>query len=133
MLNDTYGHNAGDTALCVIAENLRHNLRRVDVVGRIGGDEFAVLLPECGGDAAGEVVNRCVKACSEVFHAQEWPISLSVGVGIFSGPAITVDAMLACVDEIMYRGKHADKNSIHYDQCEAAEAGDVIAQRGCAS
>ena len=113
-LNDTDGHKAGDEALCMIAATLNKNLRSVDLVGRIGGDEFAVLLPECGQDAAREAVNRCVAACSEKIRQSNWPISLSVGVGVFDRRDVSVDDMLAYVDEIMYRGKHSGKNSIHY-------------------
>ena len=113
-LNDSEGHKTGDKALCVIAETLEKNLRSVDLVARLGGDEFAVLLPECDRVGAGEVVTRCLEACSKKIRERNWPIGLSVGVGIFNRRDITVDEILACVDEVMYQAKHSGKNTIHY-------------------
>ncbi len=121
-LNDNEGHKSGDEALCVIAETLSRSLRKVDLVGRIGGDEFAILLPECGRDAASEVVSRCIGACSQKIRARHWPIGLSVGVGIFNRGNRTVDELLACVDTVMYQIKCSGKNRIRYVSFEEQDA-----------
>lgn len=123
QLNDSEGHKTGDEALRVIAETLHRNLRNVDLVGRIGGDEFAILLPECGKAAASEVVSRCFAACSREIQARNWLIGLSMGVGIFNQSDRTVDELLACADRAMYRSKCLGKNRIHYVSFEEHVAG----------
>ena len=123
QLNDSEGHKTGDEALRVIAETLNRNLRNVDLVGRIGGDEFAILLPECGKAAASEVVSRCFAACSREIRARNWPIGLSMGVGIFNQSDRTVDELLACADKAMYQSKCLGKNRIHYVNFEEQVAG----------
>lgn len=113
-LNDNMGHRAGDEALCVVVEILKQSIRSVDLVGRIGGDEFAILLPECGRGAAAEVVTRCFAAISRETRARDWPIGLSVGVGIFKCDDRSAEEMLACADGAMYQSKSSGKNRIHY-------------------
>lgn len=64
-INDTFGHAMGDTAICAIAEVCQLNLRNIDILGRIGGDEFGILLPECNLDNARQSAERLIQSMSE--------------------------------------------------------------------
>ena len=79
QINDTYGHQEGDRALCLVAKVLRESVRDGDLAARLGGDEFAVLL--CGADEeiAGEIVARIERTLASSRLADEAPISLSLG------------------------------------------------------
>jgi diguanylate cyclase len=107
-VNDGHGHAAGDEALRTIAARLAGALRAGDVLGRIGGEEFAVLLPATGRAAAEEVAERLRRSVAgagidvggEVLH-----ISVSIGMAT-SHPGDPLDASLRRADAAMYRSKH---------------------------
>lgn len=107
-INDGYGHLAGDAALIEAAARLRSTVRGDEMVGRIGGDEFAIFLPAIESEGDVEAVKERVRdAIGEPFFldGQELPMSVSVGVGYFPEPNTTLDALFAAADADMYRGK----------------------------
>ncbi len=112
QLNDRQGHDAGDAALRRTAEVIAANLRGPDVYARIGGDEFAVLLPETGAEAAREVADRIRGKLLEAAGEAGWPITFSMGVAGFTKPPVNAEALLRVADELMYKAKQAGKNRI---------------------
>ena len=115
-VNDTYGHGTGDRVLQAFAEVLRGSLRRMDVPGRLGGEEFAVILP--GADLAGahaiaERLRQAVEAM-RVPHAEGElvRITVSIGVASFSPETATFDALLTRADEALYRAKNNGRNRV---------------------
>lgn len=107
-INDTYGHQTGDAALIEAAARLRHTIRGDEMVGRIGGDEFAIFLPSIEHDADVEHVKERVRdAIGEPFESEgrELPMSVSVGVGYFPDPNSTREQLFAAADADMYRAK----------------------------
>jgi diguanylate cyclase (GGDEF)-like protein len=110
-INDGFGHAAGDAALVAAADVLRDVLRRIDVVARIGGDEFgAVLL----GTSAGEAELLCDRIRMGMRrHAPEGH-SLSVSIGVAAarpGQADTLDELIATADDAMYAGRRRRRRS----------------------
>jgi len=102
-INDDYGHAVGSRAICRVADALRLNSRAVDVAGRYGGDEFALILPETGKDAAREVARRIYEA---VANQEELPrISASVGVAVYPQEGDSLLALLATADRALYQEK----------------------------
>lgn len=102
-INDEYGHAAGSRAICRVADALRFNCRAIDTAGRYGGDEFALVLPETGKDAAREVVRRI---CESIAQKGELPcITASVGVAVYPQEGESVSAILASADCALYREK----------------------------
>jgi diguanylate cyclase (GGDEF)-like protein len=103
--NDHYGHEAGDELLVATAQVLRHALRNADMVARIGGDEFGVLLPETQGLAMETVVHRIEEACA-AWRGSLPELRLSISVG-WAAPEPFGDlrAALRAADSEMYRAK----------------------------
>ena len=109
MINDTFGHRAGDEALIQVAELLRGGVRRSDVVARIGGDEFGILLENADEDNAHETANRLVDLicdCEFMHEGASLPLSVAIGVGMIDGEE-SPEEVMARADEEMYRRKAA--------------------------
>lgn len=111
QLNDTLGHDAGDTALRVTASTLLGALRSSDHVTRLGGDEFAVLLPEIGYDAtieAGRKISDAVNSALQGFP----PVRGSIGVAWFPKADRMFPEMLKAADRLMYEVKASGKGDM---------------------
>jgi len=109
MINDTFGHRAGDEALIQVADLLTRGVRRSDVVARIGGDEFGILLENADEQSAHDTAARLVDlicTCEFVHEGDSLPLSVAIGVGMIDGSE-GPDAVMARADEEMYRRKAA--------------------------
>ena len=112
-VNYRYGHAAGDKLLQLVAETIRKGIRATDVVGRIGGDEFVVLLPESESEAAEVVFRKMMEALPSATQDSPWPVTFSVGVLTLETSSISVDEMIRMADELMYSAKKKGKNMLH--------------------
>lgn len=114
LINDRFGHSAGDALLRAVAETIRANVRTIDMTARLGGDEFAVLLPETAGAAAEVVIRRLRRSLLETARANQWSVTFSIGVVTWDTPPVSVDAMIRAADRMMYAAKSSGKNSIRH-------------------
>jgi len=109
IINDTFGHRAGDEALIQVAGLLSKGVRHSDVVARIGGDEFGILL-ECSDEAsAQETAARLIdqiSACEFLHEGEALPLSVAIGVGMIDA-LDTAETVMERADEAMYRRKAA--------------------------
>ena len=115
LINDTYGHAAGDATLVSLAKSCSLGLREGDVVGRLGGDEFAVLLPETPPAVAGQVASRMRDALSAggvEFEGKRLLLEISVGVASLGPEGDTLDALLGRADEALYEAKRQGRNCV---------------------
>ncbi|MGE0357777.1 MAG: diguanylate cyclase [Burkholderiales bacterium] len=114
-VNDTHGHRAGDRVLQSLARTCLGVLRNVDVVGRVGGEEFAILLPETGLEGARDVAERLREAVerSAVARDEGVPlrITVSVGVAVLS-EGVNLDTLLSQSDAALYDAKHRGRNRV---------------------
>ena len=109
IINDTFGHRAGDEALIQVAGLLAKGVRHSDVVARIGGDEFGILLESSDEHAAQETAARLIEqisACEVLHDGETLPLSVAIGVGMIDS-LDTPDAIMERADEAMYRRKAA--------------------------
>ena len=109
MINDTFGHRAGDGALIQVANLLAKGVRHSDVVARIGGDEFGILLEASDENDAHETATRLVEqicTCEFSHDGEALPLSVAIGVGMIDA-LDTAEAVMERADEAMYRRKAA--------------------------
>lgn len=113
-VNDTYGHAAGDVALCATANILRSNKRSYDHAGRWGGEEFLLLLPDCSEHDLLSIAERIrVEVAALVIETTQQKFSFTVSIGAHhANTPQTLDAMLQQVDKALYAAKDAGRNCV---------------------
>jgi two-component system cell cycle response regulator len=118
-VNDTYGHIAGDAVLKEFAQRLRRNTRGIDLVCRLGGEEFVIIMPDTDISRAvqiGERLRDCI-AC-EPFRTSGGailPVTASVGISTLENPEDTPEALFARADSALYAAKHTGRNRVVAD------------------
>lgn len=115
VINDTYGHQEGDNVLQRIAESGRATLRRGDVFGRVGGEEFAAVFPGCAPDMAMQVAERLQREIQRLSFShgdQTFGITVSQGLTSLTAEDESIDSLFARADAAMYKAKHQGKNRI---------------------
>lgn len=115
VLNDKWGHAAGDEALQLVAEAMRTALRTTDFVSRMGGDEFALLLPETDATAAPELLDRVREQILAAMRERGWPVTASIGALTIDEAEMSIDELIGRADALMYEVKRAGRNDIRID------------------
>lgn len=115
-VNDTYGHKTGDIVLQSLSAAMLKSLREIDVIGRLGGEEFAVLLPETGQAEAEEVAERLRAriAAEEIVLENGLPLhfTVSIGVACLKQKNLNIDILLNLADKAMYKAKGEGRNKV---------------------
>jgi diguanylate cyclase (GGDEF)-like protein len=127
LVNDRYGHLAGSWLLGQVAQTIKQNIRGIDSAFRNGGDEFIILLPQTGKDAALEVTRRLLRAMRESNYPRSEtssePLDLNIrasfGLASYPDDGATAHEIIRTADEMMYMVKKSTRDNI------------AIAQRGC--
>jgi diguanylate cyclase (GGDEF)-like protein/PAS domain S-box-containing protein len=124
-INDTHGHLIGDRVLQTLGDTCRKVFRNIDIVGRIGGEEFAVLLPATDTPKACEVAERLRRNIEAVTVPVERGDALhftaSIGVSGLKGREVGIDTLLGLADKALYEAKHGGRNRVaSYEQQRAA-------------
>lgn len=115
-VNDTYGHEAGDRLLQEIGKRMQSCVRKEDIIARMGGDEFAVLLGEQQGLTDASMVAHKLLTCINKpveLNGRTCRVGASIGIAMFPHSADNADDLLRFADNAMYTAKSAGKNSLH--------------------
>ena len=113
-VNDTYGHAVGDTVIASLATLLKQRLRTTDLIGRYGGEEFLVVLPECEIDEAVILLEKIRILFSEIeFHKDEQTFSCTISIGVASTSqflSCESDELINSADQALYKAKRSGRN-----------------------
>ena len=114
-INDTHGHATGDGALQAVAASLKRWLRKTDILGRYGGDEFMIILPETEPAGARQIAEKIRSAAAEIelnASGKSLGISLSIGVASCCTAVDTMDSLVKLADAALYSSKHRGRNRV---------------------
>ncbi|MBE0493177.1 MAG: diguanylate cyclase [Thiomicrospira sp.] len=112
-VNDNYGHAAGDAVLVNLAKVLSDSVRKVDVVGRLGGEEFAILLPntpESEAQLLAERIRHSVENYPADYKGQTLPITISIGISSYRSNDQDLDQVIQRADKALYQAKNQGRN-----------------------
>ena len=122
-VNDRYGHPKGDEVLRAVGRLLRHHTRNIDLPARLGGEEFAVLLVDCGQAGAVTFAERFRAALSGLrVEAGEEQVRVTASFGVAeAGPGVGVEELTAAADEALYRAKRGGRDRVAVAESPASE------------
>ena len=121
MLNDRLGHPAGDRALELLGEALTAGVRRIDRVGRMGGEEFALILPQTDEHEGYVLAERLRAKVRQNFEADLFPLTISFGVASYPTHGATTAALLKSADQALYTAKEFGRDCSVIFSAETAE------------
>ena len=117
QVNDIQGHARGDKLLQQISETITHTIRGIDIAGRVGGDEFAICLPETDDEQTCKAIDKLVRALNIMTSQSGWQVTTSIGVVTCTEICFTetYDVLLGKADKLMYTAKEKGKNSAEFE------------------
>ena len=129
-VNDSYGHLVGDEVLCEVVQRITQDLRRYDRMGRIGGEEFLILLPECGRREVRITVDRLRGVIADPIATAVGPLRLTLSLGaalVPDGLRTTARQILAAADQALYTAKASGRNRLCFagDEVGTGSGGEV--------
>lgn len=114
-VNDKEGHARGDKLLQHVSETLINTIRKTDIAGRIGGDEFTICFPEADEENVRQAVIKLVHALDIMTSQSGWQVTASIGVVTCKNICETYDALLGKADKLMYIAKEKGKNAAEFE------------------
>ncbi|KWT69407.1 hypothetical protein APY04_1490 [Hyphomicrobium sulfonivorans] len=123
-INDTYGHAGGDCVLVCAAKRVQACLKQHDLIGRLGGEEFAVLLPGCAVEQAHQVAHRILHLMQrdpfKLEDGQQVSVTVSIGMTTGAAGANSLDELLMIADQALYGAKNGGRNRAVFSSAQTA-------------
>lgn len=129
IINDTLGHDAGDTLLLQVASTLKGLVREGDLLVRFGGDEFVIILPDCSMDAAVRLAESLIEKIEEIVFVGEgrtFHVGASIGAALIDGNQEITEVM-GCADAACYAAKAHGRNRVEIHRKETSEIAQLVA------
>ncbi|MEA1926640.1 MAG: diguanylate cyclase [Candidatus Auribacterota bacterium] len=116
-VNDTYGHLFGDKILIRLSGTLREEIRRQDILGRYGGEEFLIILPETTGEAAAVLMERCRRKVAETPYIEDSQsssvsVTFSAGIAELTGDDHSIEDLIERADRALYKAKENGRDQV---------------------
>ena len=133
-VNDTYGHPAGDEALRVVSGVIRRTIRKTDIAGRYGGEEFIILVPGVSCDGAQKLAERlgaAIKAAPiPVNENRTITVTVSIGISCFSSEKNSLESLVKGADEALYQAKEAGRDRVCIAESDSAGSTRTVIRGG---
>jgi diguanylate cyclase (GGDEF)-like protein len=114
LVNDLFGHQMGDKVLRRVASELKSQLRSTDIVARVGGDEFALLLPFTDQAEAQIVISKLQSSLVEAMRRRSLPVTFSIGATTCVAPPHSSEQIIQTADQLMYEVKKSTRNAVRF-------------------
>jgi diguanylate cyclase (GGDEF)-like protein len=114
-INDRLGHQMGDKVLVSVARTMEMSVRKTDLVARMGGDEFALILPNTNKDAANAVLTKVLEMLESATRQHGWQVTFSMGAVSYLAQPVAVQEMIAGADQVMFSVKNSGKNRLRQE------------------
>ena len=121
LINETFGHSAGDTVLREVSQRIKLAIRPGDSASRMGGDEFAIILPDLErSDEAAKIANRLMQSLAQPFHIEQQEVytSASIGISMFPDDGHNLEELVKNADSAMYRAMEEGRNTFRFYHSE---------------
>lgn len=128
-INDQFGHDEGDRALKTVAGVLRETTRRIDSVARLGGEEFAVLVPEAGEEETHRLAERLRRKVKTMFAHHARPLTVSCGIATFPASGVTASDLMRAADRALYMAKDLGRDRTNVYRAARDEIGESFERR----
>jgi diguanylate cyclase (GGDEF)-like protein len=115
QVNDTFGHGTGDNLLRAVATTMKATLRSTDSISRLGGGQFAILMPETSQEHAAVAVNKVREQLLETVRKNGWPVAFSMGVATCYNPVCTTDELIKMAGNLMSAARKSGKNMVKFE------------------
>jgi diguanylate cyclase (GGDEF)-like protein len=113
-INETLGHIAGDYLLHEAAQTIRSTLRSTDIISRLGGSKFAILMPETKNENAADIVYKVQENLLDMVKHNGWPVAFSTGVVTCVGPTCTTGELIKMAEDLMNAARESGKNMMKF-------------------